>query len=96
MTSCDEPYIGDESMSRPPSAKNARMTSAQASRATRSLPTLKVIQLPSPMTGRASPVEGTARVRTGTACAVPNEGTTRPAPAANTLRRNRRRQPIRR
>ena len=35
MTDCDEPYIGDESMTRPPASKNARMTSAHASRATR-------------------------------------------------------------
>jgi hypothetical protein len=34
MTGCDEPYIGDESISRPPPAKKARMTSVQASRAT--------------------------------------------------------------
>ena len=33
MTSCDEPYIGEESISRPPSWKKARMTSAQESRA---------------------------------------------------------------
>ena len=58
MTSCDDPYIGDESMTRPPAAKKLRMTSAQLSRATRSLPTLNVIQLPSPMTGSASPLEG--------------------------------------
>src|SRR5262245_49415528 len=34
------------------------MTSAQASRATMSSPTLKVIQLPSPITGNGSPVDG--------------------------------------
>ena len=48
---------------RPPASKKARMTSAQASRATGSSPTLKVIQLPSPTTGRASPVEGIGLVR---------------------------------
>ena len=64
MTSCDEPYIGDESIMRPPASKSARMTAAQESRATASLPTLNVIQLPSPMTGTASPVDGTGRVRT--------------------------------
>ena len=65
MTSCDDPYIGDESMTRPPAAKKLRMTSAQLSRATRSLPTLKVIQLPSPITGSASPLEGIGRVSIG-------------------------------
>ena len=39
------------------------MTSAQASRATGSSPTLKVIQLPRPTTGSASPVDGIGRVR---------------------------------
>ena len=34
MTSCEEPYIGEESIIRPPASKKARMTSAQASRAT--------------------------------------------------------------
>ena len=33
MTSCEEPYIGEESISRPPSWKKARMTSAQELRA---------------------------------------------------------------
>jgi hypothetical protein len=64
MTDCDEPYIGDESIMRPPAAKKARITSAQASRAARSLPTLKVIQLPSPTSGTCSPLDGMARVAT--------------------------------
>ena len=65
MTSCDEPYIGEQSIIRPPPAKNPRITSAQASRATGSLPTLNVIQLPSPTTGIASPLDGIGRVRIG-------------------------------
>ena len=48
---------------RPPAAKNARITSAQDARATGSLPTLKVIQLPRPTSGIASPLDGMARVR---------------------------------
>jgi len=83
MTSCEEPYIGDESISRPSISKKFRMTSAQVSRATRSLPTLKVIQLPSPITGRASPDDGMSRVRM--ACrgaAMTRELNAMPAPIA--------------
>ena len=47
---------------RPPAAKKSRMTSAQAARAVRSFPTLKVIQLPRPTTGSASPVDGIGRL----------------------------------
>src|SRR2546426_8758353 len=63
ITSCEEPYIGEESMTRPPSWKKAPMTSAQESRAETSSPTLNVIQLPRPTSGSRSPVEGIARVR---------------------------------
>ena len=70
MTSCDEPYIGDESIIRPPASTKLRMTSAQASRATGSSPTLKVIQLPRPTTGSASPVDGIGRVRIARGWAV--------------------------
>src|SRR5215831_17285077 len=73
MTSCEDPYIGDESIIRPPPAKKLRMTSAEASRATLSLPTLNVIQLPSPTTGRASPLDGIGRVRGGLCWAEPSE-----------------------
>src|SRR5215813_961415 len=62
MTSCEEPYIGEESIRRPPSSKKARMISAHESRAAASSPTLNVIQLPSPTGGSASPLEGIARV----------------------------------
>src|ERR671937_296805 len=54
----DEPYMGEESIRRPPESKKAPITCAQASRAIGSLPTLKVIQLPSPTAGSTSPVEG--------------------------------------
>src|SRR6266516_5506817 len=58
ITFWDEPYMGEESIRRPPESKKARITCAQASRAIVSLPTLKVIQLPSPIAGSPSPVEG--------------------------------------
>src|SRR5207248_11153338 len=41
ITFWDEPYIGEESIRRPPDSKKARITCAQASRETASLPTLK-------------------------------------------------------
>ena len=51
---CD-PYIGEESIMRPPASKNAAITAAHSSSSSGSSPTLNVIQLPSPMTGKASP-----------------------------------------
>ncbi len=54
--------MGDESISRPPSRKNARITAAHSSRSSVSSPTLKVIQLPRPTTGSRSPEEGMGRV----------------------------------
>jgi hypothetical protein len=69
ITGCDEPYIGEESIMRPPAAKNARITSAHDARAAGSLPTLKVIQLPSPTSGRASPLDGIGRFNTAGAAA---------------------------
>ena len=77
---------------RPPPSKKPRITSAHAPRATGSLPTLKVIQLPSPTTGIASPLEGIGRVRIGPRCAHPLSGqASAPAPTAvrarSTLRR---------
>src|SRR5688572_13239539 len=65
ITSCEEPYMGDVSISRPPSRKNARITSAHELRAATSSPTLNVIELPSPTSGSRSPVDGTARVTIG-------------------------------
>jgi hypothetical protein len=67
MVGCEEPYMGELSIRRPPSAKKARTTSAQASRAAGSLPTLKVIQLPSPTTGSASPLARRPPARAATA-----------------------------
>src|SRR5690606_20667027 len=62
MVGCDDPYIGELSIMPPPASKKARTTSARASRAAGSLPTLNVIQVPSPTTGNGSPVEGMGRV----------------------------------
>src|SRR5688572_20460410 len=50
---------------RPPPSTKARTTSAHASRATVSLPTLNVIHVPRPTTGIASPVDGIVRVGAG-------------------------------
>jgi hypothetical protein len=63
MTACDDPYIGEQSIIRPPPRKKARMTAAHPSRSSASSPTLNVIQLPSPTTGSFSPVDGIALVR---------------------------------
>ena len=78
---------------RPPASKKARMTSAQASRATGSSPTLKVIQLPRPTTGSASPVEGIGLTRGDPCCAVLADGprNVAAAPAAPRELRSRRR-----
>src|SRR3546814_4079645 len=62
MTAAEEPYIGEQSITRPPRSKKVRSTSARASRKRRSSPTLKVIQEPMPITGTASPLDGMARV----------------------------------
>ena len=47
---------------RPPASKKAAITSAHSSRSTGSSPTLKVIQVPSPTAGIASPEEGMIRI----------------------------------
>src|SRR5687767_12149754 len=69
MTSWEEPYMGEESITPPPASKNACMTAAHSFRSSGSSPTLKVIQVPRPRTGRFSPVEGMglARMRPGPA-----------------------------
>src|SRR6266542_3292036 len=91
ITSCEEPYIGEESIRRPPSWKKARTTSAQESRATGSSPTLNVIQLPSPTTGSLSPVEGIGRMRIGDRPGAAVKGrSTEAAPAARDASKVRR------
>ncbi len=73
MTAWEEPYIGEESITRPPPAKKALMTAVHSSRSSASSPTLKVIQLPSPTTGSLSPLEGIGLVSRG-ACASAEKG----------------------
>jgi hypothetical protein len=70
---------------RPPSRKKARMTAAHSSRSSASSPTLKVIQVPRPITGSRSPLEGMGRV-IGAACASAESGRSMQAaaPAAMT------------
>lgn len=63
ITGCEEPYMGEESIIFPPASKNAVITSAHSSRSTGSSPTLKVIQVPRPTAGIASPEDGMVRVR---------------------------------
>jgi hypothetical protein len=58
MTAWEEPYIGDESIMRPPAAKKALITAVHSARSSGSSPTLKVTQLPSPITGSGSPLDG--------------------------------------
>src|SRR4030095_14139288 len=64
ITFWEDPYMGEKSIRRPPESKKAPITCAQASRATGSLPTLKVIQLPSPTAGSSSPGEGIGSLQT--------------------------------
>jgi len=58
MAACDEPYMGEESINLPPALKKWPMTSAILSRASGSSPTLKVRELPNPITGIRSLLEG--------------------------------------
>jgi hypothetical protein len=83
ITAWDEPYMGEESISPPPAAKNALITSAHSSLSSGSSPTLKVIQLPRPIIGSRSPVDGIGRVN-GAARERPHSGrsTAAAAPAA--------------
>ena len=63
MTACEEPYIGDESIMRPPASKKARITSAQASRATAVVADVEGDPAAEPTSGTASPVDGIGRVK---------------------------------
>src|SRR5215510_7487907 len=82
MVGWEEAYIGEQSIIRPPAAKNAAMTAAHSSLSLASLPTLKVIQLPSPTAGSLSPVDGIGLVMGSCARAWP--GSTAPAAVATT------------
>ena len=55
-------YIGDVSMTVAPDAKNACNTSRSGARAESSMPTSNGPDVPSPITGNASPLDGILRV----------------------------------
>src|SRR5262249_6901393 len=84
MVGCDDAYIGEESIIRPPAAKNAAITAAHSSRSLASLPTLNVIQLPRPTTGSISPVDGIGLVRGEGFCAPALPASTAQAAVART------------
>ena len=55
--------MGEELIRLPPRSKKVCITCARAARSLSSLPTLKVIQVPRPMAGICSPVDGIAFFR---------------------------------
>src|SRR5690242_12384017 len=63
-TASARPYMGEESTMRPPPSMRRRSTSPRAARNAASLPISKLCQVPSPITGIASPLDGTGRVST--------------------------------
>ena len=65
MVAWDEPYMGEESIMPPPASKKACMTAVRSASASALSPTLKVIQVPSPTTGMATPLDGTVFVVRG-------------------------------
>jgi hypothetical protein len=81
--------MGEESIMRPPASKKAAMTPAHSSLSAGSLPTLKVIQVPSPTIGISSRVEGMGR-RAGPCWACREIGKSAAA-VAKEVRRNVRR-----
>ena len=62
ITDSDDPYIGDESITRPPAARKSRITGSSVERDAGESPTSNVIHVPSPITGTRSPVDGIGRV----------------------------------
>jgi len=75
-------------MRRPRPRKKARMTAVHCSRNARSLPTLKVIQVPSPTAGIGSLDDGTARTSgfSDVAWPIAGEGSDAAAPSARVRR----------
>src|SRR5438132_539940 len=78
------PYIGDESITRPPSSKKRCRTSLSGSRGAADAPTSKVRDVPRPTAGIVSPPCGMGRRRIVAAASVPRG---RP-PAAAAIRRS--------
>lgn len=68
-------------MTPPPMSKKVCSTSMRWRRSAGSSPTLKVIQVPIPITGTSTPVEGIARFRTRPGCALATAGSRSRAPA---------------
>src|SRR5262245_53659636 len=91
ITACDDPYIGEQSTTPPPPSKNAAITCVHSSCSNGSLPMLKVIQVPRPTTGMASPLDGICRVAICAVCAREPGATAadkaKAAPPARTDRR---------
>ncbi len=89
-TVSDCPYIGDESIIRPPRVENDLRTSRSGARSGSPAPTSKVCQVPMPMTGRDSPVAGIRLVSIiGFSSACAHAGAA--IAAAPAMRRNARR-----
>src|SRR5436309_3298031 len=78
------PYIGDESITRPPSSKKRCRTSLSGSRGAADAPTSKVRHVPRPTAGIVSPPCGMGRRRIVAAASVPRGR----APAAAAIRRS--------
>src|SRR2546426_9520334 len=78
------PYIGDESITRPPSWKKRCRTSLSGSRGAADAPTSKVRHVPRPTAGIVSPPCGMGRRRIVAAASVPRGR----APAAAAIRRS--------
>src|SRR4051794_8573792 len=62
VTSSARPYIGEESIIRPPGSVSCFNTARNGCRARSSAPASKTCQVPSPITGMASPEDGIGRV----------------------------------
>ncbi len=62
ITSCEDEYMGEESIMPPPRSKKACITRNTFSRLLRTAPASKVSQLPRPITGISTPVDGTTRL----------------------------------
>ena len=82
VTCSARPYIGEESITIPPPSMNAATTAASGARAAASSPTSNVREVPIPITGNCSPLDGIGR-RIRVACAAaPSACPARPAAAA--------------
>ncbi len=83
--------MGEESTTEPPSRTKPASTSASRARDRASAPTSKVAYVPSPITGRVSPLCAMARLRGGVAAAPAASPSATVAPSASSVPRARRR-----